>query len=276
MDADFALLRSVVLEESGNVLDPSRDHLFKSRLRSVLNAAGLDSLDCLAACLRERPDSALRRAIAEAMTAKETSFFRDRSIFDLLQSELLPALIRRRESTRRLRLWSAACSSGQETYSLAMVLREHFPLMNDWQVEICGTDISHAMIQRAHDRPLPQGRGQPRAARHATGRRYMRPSGDEWEVAGEVKRMCRFYRRNLCDGPLPFEKYDGILLRNVMLYFPDELRRTLLLQVHRMLAPDGFLILGSSEQPGLRDHFQAELKANAVYYTPLQPAEAAR
>lgn len=274
-DADFALLRSVVLEESGNMLDPSRDHLFKSRLRSVLNAAGLDSLDCLAACLRERPDSALRRAIAEAMTAKETSFFRDRSIFDLLQAELLPALIRRRESTRRLRLWSAACSSGQETYSLAMVLREHFPLMNDWQLEICGTDISHEMIQRAQNGCYHKGeisRGLP--ARYRT--RHMRPVGEDWEVAGEVKRMCRFYRRNLCDGPLPFEKYDGILLRNVMLYFPDELRRTLLLQVHRMLAPDGFLILGSSEQPGLRDHFQAELKANAVYYAPLQPAEAAR
>jgi len=275
-DADFTLLRLVVLEESGNMLDPSRDHLFKSRLHKLLTVTGLESLDCLAASLGERPDSALRRAVAEAMTAKETSFFRDRSTFDMLQSELLPALIRRRESSRRLRLWSAACSSGQETYSLAMVLREHFPQVNDWQIEISGTDVSQEMIQRAQAgryQSSEVSRGLPAHYRM----KYLRLVGEEredeeWEVVSEVKRMCRFYRRNLCDGPLPFEKYDGILLRNVMLYFPDELRRTLLLRVHRMLAPDGFLILGSSEHPGMPDHFQAELNGNAVYYSPLQTA----
>src|SRR5277367_3070511 len=189
-DADFAFLRSVVLEESGNVLDTSRDHLFKSRLRNLLSATGLETLDHLAASLRERRDSASRRAVAEAMTAKETSFFRDRSIFDLLQSELLPALIRRRESTRRLRLWSAACSSGQETYSLAMVLRERFTQVKDWQIEINGTDISHEMMQRAQAGRYQRSevsRGLP--ARYRT--KYLRPvgeerEGEEWEVVSEV------------------------------------------------------------------------------------------
>lgn len=273
-DADFAFLRLVVLEECGNVLDPSRDRLFKSRLRDLLSATSLETLDRLVISLRECPDGALGRAVAEAMTAKETSFFRDRSVFDLLLSELLPTLIHRRESTRRLRLWSAACSSGQETYSLAMILREQFPLVNDWQIEISGTDVSHEMIQRAQSGCYYKGEiSRGLLARYRT--KYMRPAGEEWEVASEVKRMCRFYRRNLCGGPLPFERYDGILLRNVMLYFPDKLRRTLLLQVHGMLAPDGFLILGSSEQPGLPSHFHAELKANTVYYRPLQPAEPA-
>jgi chemotaxis protein methyltransferase CheR len=271
-ESDFAYLRSVVLEESGNVLDASRDYLFKSRLQRLLQATGLRTLDRLVAALREHYNSALRRSIAEAMTVKETSFFRDRSPFELLQQELLPQLIRQRESIRRLRLWSAACSSGQETYSLAMLLREHFPQLRGWQVEIFGTDISHEMIQRAQQGRYHKSelsRGLPALYRA----KYTRQCGDEWEVIPEVRAICRFNWRNLCDGPLPLENHDGILLRNVMLYFPDETRRELLLQVYRMLPPDGFLLLGSSEQPGLPEHFQAELKANACYYRPIPRPE---
>jgi chemotaxis protein methyltransferase CheR len=113
-DEHFAFLRSVVLEESSNLLDPARDHLFESRLRRLLNTTGLGTLYRLVACLRRQPDPAMRQLLAEAMTTNETSFFRDRTPFDLLRSELLPALISRREPVRRLRLWSAACSSGQE------------------------------------------------------------------------------------------------------------------------------------------------------------------
>jgi len=275
---DFGYLRSVVLEESGNVLDPSRDYLFRSRLQSLLQTTGLKSLDRLVAVLREKPQTALRQAVTEAMTVKETSFFRDRSPFDLLQSELLPALIRRRESGRSLRLWSAACSSGQEAYSLAMLLREHFPQVSGWQIEIIATDLSRNMIERALTGRYQRrevSRGLP--ARYRT--RYMRQRGEEWEVAPEVRRMCRFHPRNLCDlplsPPLSLEQYDGILLRNLLMYFSDETRKKLLLGVHRMLAPDGFLLLGSSEQPGLPAHFQAVLEGNACYYRPLPSPESA-
>jgi len=270
-DTDFAYLRTVVLEESANVLDPSRDYLFESRLRPLLRATGLKTIEKLVCSIREQRSSALKRAVAEAMTVNETSFFRDTSTFELLQTELLPTLIRRRESVSRLRLWSAACSSGQETYSLAMLLREKFPCLNAWQVEVFGTDISREMIRRARA-------GQFRKSELSRGltalyrAKYMRACGDEWEVVPEIRRMCRFLERNLCDGPLPLEKYDGILLRNVMLYFPDEVRRRLLLEVHRMLPEDGFLLLGASEQPGLPDHFQAELHGNACFYRPL-PAD---
>jgi chemotaxis protein methyltransferase CheR len=97
----------------------------------------------------------------------------------------------------------------------------------------------------------------------------MRAVGEEWEVTPDIRQLCRFYQCNLCGGPLPMEKFDGILLRNVMLYFPDEARRKLLLNVHRILRPDGFLILGSSEQPAVAGLFQAELKGSACYYRPL-------
>ena len=266
-EADFALLRSVVFEQSSNVLDASRDYLFELRLQPLLESTGLKTLDRLVACLRQQPSAAMKVSVAAAMTIKETSFFRDRKPFDLVQFELLPPLIRQRESARRLRLWSAACSSGQEAYSLAMLLREHFPQVNDWQVEILGTDISLDVVNRAQAGRYQHGevsRGLP--ARYRL--KYMRQVGDEWEVIPEIRRMCRFYQRNLCHG-LSLERYDGILLRNVLLYFSTGTRRRLLLDMHRMLHPDGFIILGSSEQPDLPDHFRAELKANACYYRPL-------
>jgi len=267
-DADFAYLRGVVLEESGNMLDSAREYLFESRLQALLHDTGLMTIERLACALRERNGSALRRSVAEAMTIKETSFFRDRSPFELLENELLPGLIGRRKNVGRLRLWSAACSSGQETYSLAMLVREHFPRLNSWQVEIFGTDISREMILRARTgryQTSELSRGLPALYRA----KYMRACGDEWEVTPEIRKVCRFHERNLCDGSLPLEKYDGILLRNVMLYFPDEVRRRLLLGVHGMLPVDGFLLLGASEQPELPEHFQAELKANACWYRPL-------
>ena len=267
-DADFAYLRAVVLEVSGNVLDPSRDYLFGSRLKGLLHATGFKTIPRLIAALCEEKSALLRQQVAEEMTVNETSFFRDASVFELLVKELLPGLIRRRESVCRLRLWSAACSSGQEAYSLAMLMREHFPGISSWQVEILGTDISGEMIRRARAgryRKSELSRGLPALYRT----RYMRQSGEEWEVAPEIRGICRFHERNLCGGSLPLERYDGILLRNVMFYLSDGDRRRLLLEVHRMLPADGFLLLGSSEQPGLPEYFEAELKSNACYYRPL-------
>ena len=264
-DADFAYLRSVVFEHSFNTLDASRDYLFESRLHPLLRATGLGTLECLVAALRRQPDPAIQRSIAEAMTINETSFFRDRVPFEMMRFDLLPSLIERRASSRRLRLWSAACSTGQEAYSLAMLLREYFPQLYEWRVEIVGTDISAEVIARARAGRywrLEVNRGLP--ARYLL--KYMRRVGDEWEIVPELRRVCRFQQRNICNGPMLMEKYDGILLRNVMLYFSMETRRQLLMNLHRVLAPDGFLVLGSSEQPDLPGHFQPVLARNSCYY----------
>jgi chemotaxis protein methyltransferase CheR len=267
-DADFAYLRSVVLEESSITLDASRDYLFQSRLQRLLDNTGFRTLDHLVAALRQKPDPVIRRSIAEAMTVNETSFFRDRSPFELMQLELLPALIRQRASVHRLRLWSAACSTGQEAYSLAMMICEHFPQLQEWNVEIHGTDISTEIVARARTgryQRIEVNRGLP--ARHLL--KYMKRFDNEWEVVPELKRMCRFNRLNLCSALLPAEKYDGILLRNVLLYFSLDMRCQLLQNLHRLLAPDGFLILGSSEQPDLPSHFQPVLTHNTCYYKPI-------
>lgn len=267
-DADFAYLRSIVLEQSSNTLDASRDYLFESRLNPLLKRTGLETLDRLVAALRHYADSSIKRSIAEAMTVNETSFFRDCAPFDLMERELLPTIIHQRGPSPRLRLWSAACSTGQEAYSLAMMLRDRFPQLWDWKVEILGTDISTEVIARAKQgryRRLEVSRGLPASYL----RKYMRRAGDEWEMVPEIRQLCRFHQRNLCKGPSLIERFDGILLRNVMLYFSEGTRVRLLADIHRMLEPDGFLILGSGEQPELPTHFEAVVTPQTCYYRPI-------
>lgn len=265
-DADYAFLRSVVLEQSSNALDPSRDHLFESRLQLLVKMKGFARLDGLVAALRRHPDPALKRWIAEAMTVNETSFFRDVAPFELMRRELLPDLLRRRET--RLRFWSAACSTGQEAYSLGILLLEHFPQLHDWKIEILGTDLSAEVIARAKAgryQRLEVNRGLP--ARLLV--KYLRRVGEEWEMVPDLKRLCRFHQRNLCNGPMLLEKFDGILLRNVMLYLSPEARSRLLLEIHRILEPDGFLILGASEQPRLPGYFEPVVAADTCFYRPV-------
>jgi len=133
---DLVYLRALVFDHSHNVLEPSRDYLFETRLTKLLRNQGMTRLDELVRHLRARRDPVLSRAIAEAMTINETSFFRDCRPFDLLRTELLPKLIEERRMTRRLRFWSAACSTGQEAYSLAMLILEHFPQLATWNIRI--------------------------------------------------------------------------------------------------------------------------------------------
>lgn len=267
-DADFTYLRDVVFEHSSNVLDQSRDYLFKSRLNPLMKATGHKTLGSLVAALRETSDPSLKRSVADAMLMNETSFFRDRAPFELMRRELLPALIRARARLRRLRLWSAACSTGQEAYSLAMMLCESFPQLREWEVEITGTDVSAYVVARARAgryQRIEVNRGLP--ANYLL--KYTRQMDDEWEMTSELKQMCRFQQRNLCNGPLLGEKYDGILLRNVMLYFLPETRRALLLNIHRVLRQDGFLILGTGEQPDMPEHFEPEHANQTFYYKPV-------
>ncbi|HTV13123.1 MAG TPA: protein-glutamate O-methyltransferase CheR [Acidobacteriaceae bacterium] len=266
LDADF--LRAVVMRNSGNHVDSARDYLFESRLQPVLRDRGFDSLEQLVAALRMDAGAHLQRSVAEAMTINETSFFRDSATFDLLRQELLPALIAARRDKRALRFWSAASSSGQEACSLAMLLREHFPALASWKVEIVGTDISAAMVDRsraARYQRIEINRGLP--ARLLL--KYMVRTGDEWEAAPEIRSLCSFFQRNLCDPAPRTESFDVILLRNVLIYFPADTRRRILLDVHRAIAPDGVLLLGMSEQPRMESHWQTVLSPRTVWYKPV-------
>jgi chemotaxis protein methyltransferase CheR len=268
MQAEFAYLREVVHSHSHNVLDPLHDHLFETRLARLLRNRDLSHIGELVKQLRAQRDSGLAHEVAEAMTINETSFFRDGRPFELLRMELLPRLIEQRLETRKLRFWSAACSTGQEAYSLAMLVREHFPLLASWEIRIEGTDFSAEMVERASAGRYHRfeiNRGLP--ARCIV--RFFDRSGENWTIHQEIRRMCNFRQTNLCHTPLPFaERFDVILFRNVMLYFSDEMRKKVLAEAHRLLAPDGFLFLGSSEQPADMSLWTPMLAGGTCYYTP--------
>lgn len=273
--ADYGYLRQLVFGLSQNVLDPSRDYLFDTRLSKLLRNQGMSRLDQLVNHLRLKKNPILERAIAEAMTINETSFFRDSRPFELLRMELLPKLIETRKLTRGLRFWSAACSTGQEAYSLGMLMLEHFPMLTGWNLHIEGTDICGEVVDRAQSgsyHRIEINRGLP--ARFVV--RYFDHVGENWAVKPEVKRLCNFRQANLCSQPLPFnragDRFDVIFLRNVMLYFSQETRKTLLAGIHRLLAPDGILFLGSSEQPADPSIWTAVLSGGTCYFKPRQPS----
>ncbi len=269
---DYGYLRQLVFGLSQNVLDPSRDYLFETRLSRLLRNQGMNHLQELVDHLRRRKDPSLERAIADAMTINETSFFRDNRPFELLRTELLPKLIENRRSVRTLRFWSAACSTGQEALSLAMLMREHFPMLASWNIRVEGTDISAEVVERAHAaryHRIEMNRGLP--ARMLV--RYFDHAGEEWIARPEIRGICHFRQANLCTPPLPFrDPFDVILLRNVMLYFSQETRKALLAGIHRLLAPDGLLFLGSSEQPADPSLWTSTLAGGTCHYKPRQPS----
>jgi chemotaxis protein methyltransferase CheR len=269
---DYGYLRQLVFGLSQNVLDPSRDYLFETRLSKLLRNQGMSHLGELVQHLRQRKNAPLERAIAEAMTINETSFFRDGRPFELLRTELLPKLIEARRQTRSLRFWSAACSTGQEAYSLGMMMRENFPVLADWNLRIEGTDICAEVVQRAQAASyhrIEMNRGLP--ARFVV--RYFDHQGEDWTAKPEIRKMCNFRQVNLCAPPLPFyERFDVIFLRNVMLYFSQETRKVLLANIHHLLAPDGILFLGSTEQPADPSIWTSVLAGGTCYFKPKQPS----
>jgi chemotaxis protein methyltransferase CheR len=272
---DYGYLRQLVFGLSQNVLDPSRDYLFETRLTKVLRNQGMTGLDELVHHLKVRKNPVLERSIAEAMTINETSFFRDGRPFELLRSDLLPKLIDSRRNARNLRIWSAACSTGQEAFSLGMLIHEHFPLLAGWSIRIEGTDICADVVERAQAgcyHRIEINRGLP--ARFVV--RYFDHVGEDWTVKPEIRKMCNFRQANLCASPLPFnrsdDRFDVIFLRNVMLYFSQETRKTLLAGIHRLLAPDGILFLGSSEQPADPSIWTPVLAGGTCHFRPRQPS----
>jgi chemotaxis protein methyltransferase CheR len=268
-DSDYEYLRGVVMEQSANLIDPSRNTLFDTRLTPIARDSGAANLEDFVNMLKNGKPAHLHRAVAEAMTINETSFFRDIASFEMLRQVILPRLIERRTQMKRLRIWSAASSTGQEAYSLAMSLAEYFPDLAHWDVKVIGTDISRHVVdyaQKGRFRRLEVNRGLP--ARMLL--KYMVKDGEEWEVVPRIRSMCEFRYANLC-APMPqLPASDLVLLRNVLLYFPQYDRRALFGEIYRKLAPDGYLLLGNAEQAeDSTNLFEVEFAANCYFYRPV-------
>jgi chemotaxis protein methyltransferase CheR len=257
------------MEQSANLIDPSRNTLFDTRLTPIARHSGAETLKDFVNMLKNGRLAHLHRAVAEAMTINETSFFRDIASFEMLRQVIFPRLIERRAQGRRLRIWSAASSTGQEAYSLAMSIAEYFPELASWDVKIVGTDISRQVVDYAQGgrfRRLEVNRGLP--ARMLL--KYMVKDGEEWEVVPRIRSMCEFRYANLC-APMPqMPVFDLVLLRNVLLYFSEYDRRALFSEIYRKLAPDGYLLLGNAEQAeDSTKLFEVEFAANCYFYTPV-------
>jgi chemotaxis protein methyltransferase CheR len=267
-DSDYDYLRQLVLAHSANRVDPSRNALFEAKLRPVARLAGAANLEEFVSILRIDRAPHLQRAVAEAMTINETSFFRDAKVFDALRETIFPHLIETRSATRRLRIWSAAGSTGQEAYSVAMLLCEHFPALAGWDVKIMATDISRQAIEyatRGRYRRMEVNRGLP--ARMLV--KYLTRDGEEWEVLPTLRSMCDFRYANLCAPLPPLPEFDLVMLRNVLLYFTEQDRGSGLRAVHRQMARDGYLVLGASEQAeDSTKLFRAEFAKACYFYRP--------
>ncbi|HKG49154.1 MAG TPA: protein-glutamate O-methyltransferase CheR [Actinomycetales bacterium] len=241
----FCFVRDLVRRESAIVLSQGKEYLVESRLLPVAREEGLADIEKLVEKVRQHPHSPVSRRLVEALTTNETSWFRDGDPFAALRDTVVPDLASSRRTTRRLRIWSAACSSGQEAYSIAMTLLDT-PAVAGWTIEILGTDLSSVMVQRAREGRYSQlevNRGLP--ASHLV--RHFERDGAGWRVNTQLRSMARFSELNLMR-PFPtVGRFDVVFLRNVLIYFDVVTKRDILHRVGRVLAPDGYLYLGAAE-----------------------------
>lgn len=246
---DFDYFCKLMRDRSGLVLSASKAYLVKGRLEPVARSAGLADVEALLARLRTGAPDDLVRQCVDAMATHESSFFRDGAPFEQLGKTILPALIAQRRASRKLRIWCAACSSGQEPWSVAMLLKENAQLAG-WTLEIVATDMSEAILAKARsglysDFEVRRGLAPERLTR------WFEPQsaslGGEWQVLPALREIVSFRPHNLLQGVSGLGVFDIILCRNVLIYFDVDRKREVFVHLHRALADDGVLCLGSSE-----------------------------
>jgi chemotaxis protein methyltransferase CheR len=264
--AEFEYLKQFVRQHAAIVLEGGKESLAELRLSPLARQEGMASAQQLLERLRHESFGGLHLRVLDAMTNNETWFFRDLVPFEALQDLVIPALAAARASSRKLNIWSAACSTGQEAYSIAMSLRGHFPQLQDWSISILATDLSLAALQRAERglyTQLEVNRGLP--IRYLA--KHFLPQGIDWQLEHEICRMVEFRQMNLAEPWPPLPLFDLILFRNVLIYFDSAKRREIFRRLRRALHPEGYLFLGGPESTCPPEAgFERKTWATAVYY----------
>jgi len=262
---DFAYLAQTLKERSGLTVTIDKTYLFEARLMPIARRMEIASLDRLISVMRQGRDETLIAAVVDAMTTNETSFFRDRHPFEAMRSAILPGLIQRRLARRHLRIWSAACSTGQEAYSLAMLLLDDFPMLSGWRIEIIGTDISPSVVSRAKEgiySTFEVQRGLPIQLLV----RHFDQTGPQWCIKPRLRQMVDFRLFNLLGDLSALGQFDIVLCRNVLIYFDLPTKTRVLEAIHRRMASDGNLILGGAESVfGICNRFTDVAGLRGVY-----------
>lgn len=244
---DFALFTQLLKKTSGFALTPAKTYLLEARLVPILEKYNCKTLGDLASLLRRSVNSALIYDITEAMTTNETLFFRDDRPFRHFRSVLLPALLKRREHKKSLRIWSAACSTGQEPYSVAITLNDMLQNQAGWTIDILATDISKSVLQKARlgtysKFEIQRGLPIPMMVAH-----FAQQPGDQWQIHEKFRKMVRFEEFNLMSDMMGLGTFDMIFCRNVLIYFDEPTKKNVLENLSRRLAPDGYMMLGGAE-----------------------------
>ena len=262
---DFDYLCAAVKERSGIVLTPEKAYLVDNRLAPIARHTEHADVAALLATLRAKHDENLLLEVTDALTTNESFFFRDQKPFDAFRDLMLPLVLENNADKRSLKIWCAACSSGQEPYSLAMILKDQAAKMDGWTIDIIGTDISHTILDRAKEGIYTQfevQRGLP--AKYLV--QYFQKDNDLWVVSDELKQMVDYRYFNLLDNPATLGTFDIIFCRNVLIYFDPETKTKVLDSVAKSMAPNGFLTLGAAETIfGLSDAFTTEPERIGVY-----------
>ena len=266
--AQFDYVRDLVRRKAAIVLEDSKQYLVETRLDALARTEGDSTVDALIERLQTRPFSGIEAKVIDALTTNETSFFRDLHPFEALRTHVIPELIQQKSATRRLNIWCAASSSGQEPYTIAMVLREHFPELASWNVNFVATDISNEMLARAEEGCFTQfevNRGLP--ARLMT--KYFSRIGTQWRVNEEIRRLVSFRKLNLIEPWTSLPKMDLIFLRNVLIYFDTSVKTQIIRAARRQLEPHGFLFLGSTETMiSIDEDFERVMYGRSACYRP--------
>jgi len=249
-------------------LDQSKSYLIEGRLSRLAEEYGCGSFSCLVQRAKSDPSRALPRRIIDAITTNETLFFRDTSPFDLLRHKIVPELIDRRARTgaARIRVWSAACSTGQEIYSIAILLKELLGDPDRYGVCLVGTDISDEAIIRAsrglyNDAEITRGLSEPLRDKY-----FVHARGG-WQIRDEIRAMASFKHQNLMGDLTPLGKFDVIFCRNVAIYFTEPDKISLYQRIERALEPNGYLVIGAMESlSGICPQFESKRHLRSVYY----------
>ncbi|MEN0064295.1 MAG: protein-glutamate O-methyltransferase CheR [Myxococcota bacterium] len=251
----FEQIRSLIRQRASIVLEEGKEYLVETRLKPVARAQGLQDVDQLCDRLDRGRNRALADLVVDAMTTNETSFFRDAVPFDVMLDVVLPEVMRHNAASKTLRIWSAACSTGQEPYSVAMLIADHFPALAEWDVQILASDLSQSVLLRAERGEYRQvevnrGLSAPQLMRHFERR------GMVWRLHHRLRARVSFQQLNLTEAWSGLPTFDIVLLRNVLIYFDVADKDAVLRRMVGQIRPDGFLFLGGSESPPSGNQWQ--------------------
>lgn len=272
---DYEFIGELLKQRSGLVLAPGKDYLLESRLMPIVRERGMESLGDLIAELRRPGSESLQADVTEAMTTNESFFFRDNTPFDLFKEDMLPALLEARATKRKLRIWCAACSTGQEPYSLSIILKEMADKLVGWRIEIVATDLSSEVLEKAKVGMYSQfevQRGMPIQLLV----KYFTQVGEMWNIDAGIRAMVDYRKLNLLDNFSHLGTFDIVFCRNVLIYFDQPTKAQVLSGVSSLIESDGYLLLGAAETVlGITDKFKPVPNKKGLYAPADAPATAA-